>query len=95
MLNTPNIEIDKLKDCQDAYTVIDLLIAGYKESKLKNDQFISLVRKNNSNYPNTWINKFKVIDESFSATIVMLENLEKKIDQLDKLQIMAEEGAGF
>lgn len=94
MQNIPNIDVDNLKESLDAYTLIDLLKAGYKQSIKENDDYRKL-RNRTGGMPDFTFAKIQTLNNSFNDTIVLLENLEKQLDKLDKLHDQAQEMAGF
>lgn len=89
----PSIAISNLKESQDAYTLIDLLKAGYKQTMQENNETKKLFQRNN-NFSDIKFAQYLALENSFKQTIVLLEELEKKIELIDRLNIHAEEMAG-
>lgn len=89
----PKIDVENIKESQDAYTLIDLLKAGYKQTMQENNEMKKLFQRNN-NFSDIKFAQHLALDNSFKQTIILLEELEKKIDQIDRLNIHAEEMAG-
>lgn len=94
MQNIPIIDIDNLKEAQDAYTLIDLLISGYKQAIKENDEIRKIAYRNGTEFSDIRFAKYSAFNNSFNSTIVLLEKLEKQIDKIDKEHIVAENMAG-
>lgn len=94
METTPNIDVGNLKESLDAYTLIDLLKAGYKQSILENDNYRKKLNRTGG-MPDFVFAKNQTLNNSFKETILLLEKLENKLDKLDRLHDQAQEMAGF
>lgn len=89
----PKIDVENIKECQDAYTLIDLLKSGYRQSINEND-YNKKIRQRNNNFSDVAFARYSALNSSFNQTIVLLEKLEQQIEKLDKEYITAQAMAG-
>lgn len=93
MEHTAVVNVENLQKNLTEFSVIQLLIAGFKEAIHKNNEYKKLLYRNGDIEDNIFA-KFFELNNSFKQTIVLLEKLENKLEELEHIDNMALDGTG-